>query len=196
MLTLGAFDRLIDTVDACPWGISAGCARVQFAKPRADRRLRPPLYTPEERARRDASPWTVVQGILAPLQFAVFLVSLALVIRFLATGQGQILAEISVIAKTIVLYTIMITGAIWEKDVFGRYLFARPFFWEDVFSMLVIALHTAYLIMLIFGIGDAREQMVVALAAYTAYVVNAAQFVLKLRQARRDEAALCARASA
>ena len=27
-----------------------------------------PLYTPEERARRDRSPWTVVQGVLAPLQ--------------------------------------------------------------------------------------------------------------------------------
>ncbi len=196
MLTLGSLNRLIDTVDACPWGTSAGCAQVQFAKPSVDRRLRPPLYTPEERARRDASPWTVVQGILAPLQFAVFLVSLALVMRFLATGEGQLLAEISVIAKTVVLYTIMITGAIWEKDVFGRYLFARPFFWEDVFSMLVIALHTAYLVMLSFGIGDAREQMVVALAAYAAYVVNAAQFVLKLRQARRDEAALGGRAVA
>lgn len=196
MLTLGSLNRLIDTVDACPWGTSAGCAHVHFAKPRADRRPRPPLYTPEERARRDASPWTVVQGILAPLQFAVFLVSLALVIRFLVTGEGQLLAEISVIAKTIVLYTIMITGAIWEKDVFGRYLFARPFFWEDVFSILVIALHTAYLVMLIFAIGDAREQMVVALAAYAAYVVNAAQFVLKLRQARRDEAALSVRAAA
>jgi len=197
MLTLGSLNRLIDTVDACPWGTSAGCAQVQFAqarfvRSRSDQRARPPLYTPEERARRDASPWTVVQGILAPFQFAVFLVSLALVIRFLATGEGLLLAEISVIAKTAVLYTIMITGAIWEKDVFGRYLFARPFFWEDAFSMLVIALHTAYLAMLLFAVGDAHDQMAVALAAYAAYVVNAAQFVLKLRQARRDEACLSA----
>ena len=40
----------------------------------------------------------------------------------------------------------MVTGAIWEKVVFGRYLFAPAFFWEDVFSMLVLALHTAYLV--------------------------------------------------
>ncbi|WP_019016014.1 2-vinyl bacteriochlorophyllide hydratase [Elioraea tepidiphila] len=190
MLTPTVLDRLIAAVDACPWGTAAGCQHRPSGARRAPRPpvSRKPLYTPEERARRDASPWTVVQGILAPLQFAVFLVSLALVLRFLATGEGLLLATISVIAKTVVLYTIMITGSIWEKEVFGKYLFARPFFWEDVFSFLVIGLHTAYLAMLIFGLGDAREQMLVALAAYAAYVVNAAQFVLKLRAARRDEA--------
>jgi 3-vinyl bacteriochlorophyllide hydratase len=145
MLTPTVLDRLIAAVDACPWGTAAGC---QHRQGRTGRTLRPaappkPLYTPEERLRRDASSWTVVQGILAPLQFAVFLVSLALVARFLATGEGLLLATLSVIAKTVVLYTIMITGSIWEKEVFGKYLFARPFFWEDVFSFLVIGLHTA-----------------------------------------------------
>ena len=46
------------------------------------------LYTAEERRRRDASPWTLVQGVLAPLQFVVFLVSTVLVWRCLATGEG------------------------------------------------------------------------------------------------------------
>ncbi|PPD15200.1 MAG: 2-vinyl bacteriochlorophyllide hydratase, partial [Methylocystis sp.] len=45
-----------------------------------------PLYTAEERRRRDASVWTLVQGVLAPAQFFVFLVSLILVLRYLATG--------------------------------------------------------------------------------------------------------------
>ena len=35
----------------------------------------------------------------------------------------------------------MITGAVWEKVVFGQYLFAPAFLWEDVFSFAVIALH-------------------------------------------------------
>lgn len=144
------------------------------------------LYTPEERARRDATPWTLVQGILAPLQFLVFLVSLGLVIRFLATGQGYEVATISIVIKTFVLYTIMVTGAIWEKVVFGQYLFARPFFWEDVFSFLVIALHTAYLWALWSGAMGATGEMAIALAAYAAYVVNAAQFLLKLRAARLE----------
>jgi len=155
-----------------------------------------PLYTPEERVRRDSSPWTLVQGILAPFQFLVFLVSLALVIRYIVTGEGFALATWSIVIKTLVLYTIMITGAIWEKEVFGRYLFAPAFFWEDVFSMLVLALHTAYLAAVFLGWGTPLEQMVLALAAYAAYVINAAQFVLKLRAARRDEAAMKQRVSA
>ena len=120
---------------------------------RAERRqgIEGALYTPEERRRRDESAWTVVQGILAPLQFLVFLVSLGLVIRTLSTGEGAFAADLSIVIKTLVLYTIMITGSIWEKVVFGRWLFAPAFFWEDVFSMAVLALHTFYLFMLFDG---------------------------------------------
>jgi 3-vinyl bacteriochlorophyllide hydratase len=149
---------------------------------------RAPLYTVEQRKRRDASGWTLVQGILAPLQFLVFLVSLALVLRFLATGEGHLAATVSVVVKTVVLYTIMVTGCLWEKDVYGVYLFAPAFYWEDVFSMAVLALHTAYLVVLATGWIDARGQMMLALAAYATYVVNATQFILKLRAARLDAA--------
>ncbi len=148
------------------------------------------LYTPEERLRRDASPWTIVQGVLAPLQFVIFLVSVALVLRYLATGAGYEVATWSIVIKTLVLYTIMVTGSIWEKEVFGRYLFARAFFWEDVFSMLVLALHTAYLVVVFGGYLSPYEQMLLALAAYATYVINAAQFLLKLRAARREQPAL------
>lgn len=143
-----------------------------------------PLYTPEQRARRDATVWTLVQGILAPVQFLVFLVSLVLVGRFLLTGDGQFAADASVVAKTLTLYTIMVTGAVWEKVVFGKYLFADAFFWEDAVSMIVIALHTAYMAMLVADLGTVGERMFVALAAYATYVVNAGQFVWKLRMAR------------
>jgi 3-vinyl bacteriochlorophyllide hydratase len=145
---------------------------------------RTPLYTPEQRRRRDASAWTVVQGVLAPLQFLVFAVSAVLVLRYLASGAGYEIATASVVLKTLLLYTIMVTGCIWEKVVFGVYLFARPFFWEDVFSMLVLALHTAYLVALFGGGLGPRGLMLLALAAYAAYLVNATQFVLKLRAAR------------
>jgi 3-vinyl bacteriochlorophyllide hydratase len=155
----------------------------------AQRRLRSPLYTPEERVRRDSSGWTLVQGILAPVQFVVFAVSLVLVLRFLATGEGLAWANASIVLKTLTLYAIMVTGCIWEKVVFGRYLFAPAFYWEDVFSMLVLALHTAYLLALATSALDARGLMLLALAAYAAYVINAVQFILKLRAARLDEAA-------
>jgi 3-vinyl bacteriochlorophyllide hydratase len=143
------------------------------------------LYTPDQRARRDASRWTLVQGILAPLQFLAFLISLFLVLRYLATGVGAEAATISVVVKTMLLYAIMITGSLWEKDVFERYLFAGPFFYEDLVSMLVLALHTAYLAAVLFGYLSITEQMYLAVAAYVAYVINAAQFLWKFRLARR-----------
>ncbi len=143
-----------------------------------------PLYTPEQRARRDATRWTLVQGLLAPLQFLVFAVSAVLVVRYLSSGEGFAIATASVVLKTLLLYTIMVTGCIWEKVVFDRWLFAPAFYWEDVFSMLVLALHTAYLAALFTGALGARGQMLLALAAYATYVVNATQFILKLRAAR------------
>ena len=142
------------------------------------------LYTAEQRERRDATVWTTIQAILAPLQFLVFLISLALVLRYLWNGNGYAVATASILLKTAILYLIMVTGAIWEKVVFGQYLFAPAFFWEDVFSFAVIALHSAYLWALFTSALDPASLMVLALAAYGAYVINAAQFLLKLRAAR------------
>jgi 3-vinyl bacteriochlorophyllide hydratase len=152
-------------------------------------RVARPLYTPEQRRRRDATRWTLVQGVLAPVQFLVFLVSLALVLRYLVSGEGYGAATASIVIKTLVLYTIMVTGAIWEKVVFGRYLLAPAFFWEDVVSFAVIALHTAYLAVLFGGFLSPAGEMAVALAAYALYAVNATQFLLKLRAARLQGAA-------
>lgn len=148
-----------------------------------------PLYTPEERVRRDRSPWTIVQGILAPLQLFACLVSVYLVIAFLQSGDGETAAAVSIVIKTLLLYAIMVTGAIWEKVVFGRWLFAPSFFWEDVVSMAVIALHTAYLFALFTGALSTRAQMILALVAYAVYAINALQFFHKLRLARRAAAA-------
>lgn len=145
---------------------------------------RQPLYSPAERRRRDETVWTLVQGILAPVQFFVFLTSLFFVLRYLNSGAGLFEANVSVVVKTLTLYTIMVTGAIWEKHVYGQYLFAPAFYWEDMVSMVVIALHTAYLYALWTGSLDANGLMYLALAAYATYVVNAAQFIWKLRMAR------------
>jgi 3-vinyl bacteriochlorophyllide hydratase len=147
------------------------------------------LYTPEQRARRDNTRWTLVQGVLAPVQFLVFLVSLYLVLNSLKTGENTDWALASVVLKTLVLYAIMITGCIWEKVVFDKYLFAPAFFWEDVFSMLVMALHTAYLWVWWEGSWSADEQLSLALAAYISYGINAAQYIRKLRMARLQKPA-------
>ena len=127
---------------------------------RRPRQAGPPaqaLYTADERRRRDASPWTLVQGILAPVQFLVFLVSLAPRAALSRHGRGLRRRDrCRSWSRRSSLYAIMITGSIWEKEVFGRYLFAPAFFWEDVFSILVLALHTAYLAALFAGLARPR----------------------------------------
>ncbi|MEY4218496.1 MAG: 2-vinyl bacteriochlorophyllide hydratase [Pseudomonadota bacterium] len=148
-------------------------------------KVRRPLYTPEERLRRDSTYWTFVQGLLAPIQFFIFLGSLGFVLRYLFTGEGLEIANQSVVVKTLTLYTIMITGCIWEKVVFGRYLFAPS-----------LALHTGYLYAMYTQKLQGVELMYLALAAYATYVVNAGQFILKLRAARLDQEAKLREATA
>ena len=170
-------------------GVRGGGAEVEGGPRQMPRGQRVALYTPEQRRRRDATRWTLVQGVLAPLQFVVFAWSVALVLRWFATGEGLWWANASIVLKTAILYTIMVTGAAWERAVFGRWLFAPAFFWEDVVSMVVILLHTAYLALLLDGTSSPRTLLLLALVAYATYAINAAQFVLKLRAARRQEAA-------
>ncbi len=185
------FEGWLDSIAACPWGAHAGLHSFNMAHEMngytAPTR-RPLLYTAEQRRRRDATPWTIVQGVLAPLQFLAFAVSLVLIGRYILTGAGYEAATISILVKTFALYAIMITGSIWEKAVFDKWLFAHAFFWEDVFSMLVLALQTAYVGALLLGLGSPVQQMTIALAAYGAYAINATQFLLKLRAARLEAA--------
>ena len=146
-----------------------------------------PLYTTEQRKRRDETVWTLIQGLLAPLQFVACFVSIYLVVRFLNTGEGYEWANLSVLVKTGFLLTIMVTGCIWEKVVFDQYLFAPAFFWEDMVSMVVIFLHLTYVYCLYVANISPQYLMMIALVAYFTYIVNAVQFILKLRQARKNE---------
>jgi 3-vinyl bacteriochlorophyllide hydratase len=193
----------LDMIAPCPWSGHIGLTEVAIHTAWPDQgvlgidlsrgesrpqRTRTPLYSAAERQRRDTSPWTIVQGVLAPIQFLAFAVSLMLIGRYMLTGQGYGLATASILVKTFLLYAIMITGSIWEKVVFGKWLFARAFFWEDVFSMVVLGLQTTYLALLLLKIGTPAQQILVAIAAYAAYAINASQFLLKLREARLEAA--------
>ena len=57
-----------------------------------------------------------------------------------------------------------------------------------MFSFAVIALHTAYIWALLSGSMTTTNLMILALTAYAAYVINAIQFILKLRAARLQAA--------
>ena len=145
------------------------------------------LYTPDQKLRRDNSLWTKVQAVLAPLQFLVCFASIGFVVSYLYTGDGYLIATLSIHFKTAILYLIMITGAIWEKEVFGQYLLAPAFFWEDIVSFFVIAIHTAYVLSLIMSLMDAEKLMWLALIAYLAYFINATQFLIKFKLGRNNK---------
>jgi 3-vinyl bacteriochlorophyllide hydratase len=146
------------------------------------------MYTPEQIARRNASPWTRVQIILAPIQFLAFIISFALVVRYLATGDGYWVATISVWVKIALIWAITITGMLWEKDVYDHYFMAREFFWEDLGNLIAILTHNAYFVVQWLGWSQ-REVMLVMLVAYIAYLFNATQFVIKgIRSARQRRA--------
>lgn len=146
------------------------------------------MYTTEQLERRNASPWTRVQFILAPIQFLVFLISFGLVIRYLMSGESYLIATISVWVKIALIWALTITGMLWEYDVYGHYFMAREFFWEDLGNLIAIITHNAYFVAQWMGADD-RTLMWVMVVAYVTYLFNAAQFIVKgVRSARQRRA--------
>lgn len=142
------------------------------------------LYTPDQLARRNASPWTRIQFILAPIQFIAFLISFGLVVRYLLTGEGYLIATISVWVKITLIWALTITGMLWEKDVYNHYFMAKEFFWEDLGNLIAILTHNFYFVVQWLH-WDQRSVMLVMLFAYITYLFNAAQFIVKgIRSAR------------
>jgi 3-vinyl bacteriochlorophyllide hydratase len=134
------------------------------------------MYTAEQLRHREESRWTKVQIILAPIQFIAFVISFALVARYLATGEGYVAATISIWIKIILIWVLTVTGMLWEYDMFGHYFLAKEFFWEDIGNLVAIITHNLYFVAQWLG-ADERTVMWVMVFAYLTYLINAAQFV-------------------
>ncbi|MCB0062978.1 MAG: 2-vinyl bacteriochlorophyllide hydratase [Caldilineaceae bacterium] len=146
------------------------------------------MYSAEQLELRNKSKWTKVQVILAPIQFLAFLISLGLVIRYLWTGEGYLLANISVLIKIGLLWLITITGAIWEKEIFGHWFLAPQFFWEDMGNAVAMLMHNLYFLAVWLAWSE-RAIMTLMLVAYISYLVNCAQFVARGLSGRRQRLA-------
>ncbi|MEO0562087.1 MAG: 2-vinyl bacteriochlorophyllide hydratase [Chloroflexota bacterium] len=145
-------------------------------------------YTPDQLTRRNTSPWTTVQVVLAPIQFIAFVVSFALVVRYLMTGGGYTAANVSVLVKIALLWLITITGMIWEKEVFDHWFMAPQFWWEDFFNAVALVMHNLYFVAVWMGVSH-ENLMTLMLVAYISYLVNMAQFVVKGVQGRNERKA-------
>ena len=146
-------------------------------------------YTADQIERRRKSRWTMVQIVGAPIQLLIFLISLGFVIYSLVTGGGAFeITNITIYVKITTLYIMFITGMLWEKDVFGHYVFAPEFFWEDVVSTMLLTTHTAYLVASLLG-ASKTTLLVIIVIAYLNYLFNASQYFVKFLKNRQKRAA-------
>jgi 3-vinyl bacteriochlorophyllide hydratase len=146
------------------------------------------MYTPDQLRRREASRWTKVQIILAPIQFLAFIISFALVLRYLFTGEGYWVATVSVWIKIALIWVLTITGMLWEHDMYDHYFMAKEFFWEDMGNLIAIITHNLYFVAVWLG-ASKDVVMWVMVFAYITYLVNAGQFVARgIRSARQRRA--------
>ncbi len=152
------------------------------------------MYTPEQLRRREASRWTRVQIILAPIQFVAFIISFALVIRYLVTGEGYWITTISIWIKIALIWALTITGMLWEHDMFDHYFMAREFFWEDLGNLIAIITHNLYFVAQWMG-ASTQTVMWVMVFAYVTYLFNAGQFLARgIRSAQQRRALAAAKA--
>jgi 3-vinyl bacteriochlorophyllide hydratase len=142
-------------------------------------------YTPEQMVKRNSSPWTKVQMVLAPLQLLTFFISLGLIIHYLTTGEGYNIATASVLVKIALLWMITITGMFWEKEIFGHWFLAPEFFWEDALNAVALFMHNLYFVALLLGWSH-DDVMTLMLVAYISYLINFAQFAYRGYQAGRQ----------
>jgi 3-vinyl bacteriochlorophyllide hydratase len=85
----------------------------------------------------------------------------------------------SVLVKVALMIGAIVTGALWEKDVFGHYWFAPEFLGEDTMTVNVLILHISYLAMVIAHPENLTAQIGTLLVAYTVYIGNVAQYILR-----------------
>jgi 3-vinyl bacteriochlorophyllide hydratase len=149
-----------------------------------------PRYTPEQLRIRNSSVWTTVQLTLAPIQFLVFIGGVVITALYSAgTIQDFAWVTYAILVKTLFFIILFATGAIWEKEVFGMWVFSPEFFWEDVGSTIAIAVHFLYFV---FAAMNSSKEILVwaAYAAYFTYVANAAQYLIRIYLEKRNEARL------
>lgn len=140
-----------------------------------------PRYTPEQLAKRNASVWTEIQILLAPVQFVIFLTGIGLNALY-ASNPASIdffWISVAILFKTLFFVILFITGMFFEKDIFGKWVFSKEFFWEDVGSSVATFFHFLYFVLAWKGYPD--DTLVIwATVAYSSYIINAVQYLVRI----------------
>jgi 3-vinyl bacteriochlorophyllide hydratase len=147
-----------------------------------------PRYTPEQLAKRNASIWTEIQILLAPVQFVIFLTGIALNTLY---ANNVIHIEfywisVALLFKTLFFVVLFITGMFFEKDLFGHWVFSKEFFWEDVGSSIATVFHFLFFVLAWKGFPE-NVLVVGAYMAYLSYIINALQYLARIWLEKRHE---------
>ncbi|TCD47579.1 2-vinyl bacteriochlorophyllide hydratase [Chlorobium sp. N1] len=146
-----------------------------------------PRYTPEQLAKRNASIWTDIQIILAPIQFMIFLTGVTVTALYL---NGIITSfywvSVAILFKTLFFALLFVTGMYFEKEIFDKWVYSKEFLWEDIGSTIAAAFHLLYFVMA--WMGYPKEVLVwEAFIAYFTYVMNALQYLVRIILEKRNE---------
>ncbi len=135
--------------------------------------------------RREASRWTRVHPIFAIGQLGVFLVSVVLLVMYLLHAMPFAAVYLSVLLKIACMVGAIVTGSLWEHDVFGPWWFADEFFIEDVMTVNVFLLHVGVIVAYFLQPADMRLVIALLVFAYVVYGLNVAQYIVQhLRSTR------------
>jgi 3-vinyl bacteriochlorophyllide hydratase len=140
------------------------------------------------RKRREASVWTKIHPIFAIGQLAVFLVSVTLLILYFFHIVSFETVHVSVLTKIALMIGAVVTGSLWEHDVYGKWWFAYEFLIEDVMTANVFLLHIGYLLVYYFWPENTRAVFAMLFVAYAVYATNVAQYIHSHVNAQREKA--------
>ena len=147
------------------------------------------------RERREASIWTRIHPIFAIGQLGAFAVSVVLLALYFLHLASFATVYLSVLIKIAFMIGAVVTGSLWEHDVFGPWWFAHDFFVEDVMTLNVFLLHIAFLVTAFKWPSNTNAVLGMLLFAYGIYALNVAQYIVQHRSQKRLSDANAARAA-
>jgi 3-vinyl bacteriochlorophyllide hydratase len=140
------------------------------------------------RTRRAASVWTRIHPIFALGQLGAFIVSIGFLVAYAFGWVGFAAVHESVLIKIALMIGAIVTGALWEKDVFNWYWFAPEFFFEDAMTVNVFLLHLGYLAIVYTEPGNPAKALLMLGLAYVVYTANVVQYVWRTHKMGVDAA--------
>ena len=95
--------------------------------------------------------------------------------------------HVAVMIKIGLMVGAVITGSLWEHDVYGHWWFAPDFLVEDVMTLIVFITQISYIIM--FYTHPTQMNAILSLLglAYLLYFANVAQYIHRTQRMKQDE---------